>query len=218
MIGLIGKKVGMTQIFGEGGEVIPVTMIKAGPCPLVQKKTEERDSYKAIQLGFEDKKENRVNKPQRGHFAKAGVGPKRVLKEFRVDGLDGYEVGKEIKVDIFKEEDMVDIIGISKGKGFAGVMKKWGFAGGPASHGAHKWHRRPGSIGSSADPSRVFKGKKMPGRAGGRRVTCKNLKIVKVDRDQNLLLVKGAVPGHNGGYLIIVEKEGTKVQNNKGAE
>ena len=205
MIGLIGKKIGMTQLFDKSGKVIPVTVIKAGPCPLVQKKTEERDSYKAIQLGFEDKKENRVNKPQRGHFAKAGVGPKRVLKEFRVDGFDGYEVGKEIKVDIFKEEDMVNITGISKGKGFAGVMKRWGFSGGPASHGTHKWHRRPGSIGSSADPSRVFKGKKMPGRMGGEWITCKNLKVVKVDLNQNLLLVKGAVSGHNGGYVFIIK-------------
>lgn len=205
MMGLIGKKIGMTQLFDESGEVIPVTIIKAGPCPVVQKKAEERDGYKAIQLGFEDKKENRVIKPQRGHFAKAGVRPKRVLKEFRVDGLDNYDVGNEIKVDIFKEEDLVNITGISKGKGFTGVMKRWGFSGGPASHGAHKWHRRGGSIGSSADPSRVFKGKKMPGRVGAERVTCRNLKVVKVDLNQNLLLVKGAVPGNNGGYVFIIK-------------
>ncbi len=203
--GLIGKKIGMTQLFGGNGEVIPVTIIQAGPCPVVQKKARESDGYEALQLGFEDKKENRVNKPRRGHFAKAGVGPKRVLKEFRVNGPDDYSLGDEIKVDILKEEDRVNITGISKGKGFAGVMKKWGFAGGPASHGAHKWHRRPGSIGSSAYPSRVFKGKKMPGRMGAERVTCRNLKVVKIDLNQNLLLVKGAVPGSNGGYVLIVK-------------
>lgn len=219
MMGLIGKKIGMTQLFGKRGEVIPVTIIKAGPCFVFQKKNEEKDGYKAIQLGFEDKKESRVNEPQRGHFAKAGVAPKKVLREFRVDALDDYEVGNEIKVDVFKEKDRVIITGISKGKGFAGVMKKWGFAGGPASHGAQKWHRRPGSIGSgAADPSRVFKGKKMPGRMGGKQVTYKNLKIVKIDEVQNLLLVKGSVPGHNEGYLIIVQKEGTKAQRHKGAE
>ncbi len=205
IIGLIGKKIGMTQLFGGNGEVIPVTIIQAGPCPVVQKKARERDGYEAVQLGFEDKKEKRVNKPQRGHFAKAGVGPKRVLKEFRIDGFDDYSVGDEVKVDVLKEEDLVSITGISKGKGFAGVMKRWGFSGGPASHGAHKWHRRPGSIGSSAYPSRVFKGKKMAGRMGAERVTCRNLKVVKIDLNQNLLLVKGAVPGSNGGYVFIVK-------------
>lgn len=205
MMGLIGKKIGMTQLFSEKGEVVPVTIIKVGPCFVFQKKTEEKDGYKAIQLGFEDKKESRVNKPQQGHFAKAGVGPKRVLREFRVDNLDDYEVGNEIKVDIFQEGGQVTITGVSKGRGFAGVMKRWGFSGGPASHGAHKWHRRPGSIGTSADPSRVLKGKKMSGRMGAERVTCRNLKIVKVDGSQNLLLVKGATPGHNGGSLIIVK-------------
>ena len=203
MIGLIGEKIGMTQLFGEKGEVIPVTIIKVGPCSVVQKKTEEKDGYKAIQLGFENRKESEVNKPRRGHFVKAGVDPKKVLKEFRVDVLDDYTVGDEIKVDIFKEESVVKIAGISKGKGFTGVMKRWGFSGGPASHGAHKWHRRGGSIGSSADPSRVFKDKKMSGRAGGERITCRNLKVFKVDPEQNLLLVKGAVPGRNGGYVFI---------------
>jgi len=205
MMGLIGKKIGMTQLFGESGEAIPVTIIKAGPCSIVQKKTEDKDGYKAVQLGFEDKKENGVNKPRRGHFAKVGVTPKRMLKEFRADDIDVYEAGKEIKVDIFKEKDLVNITGVSKGKGFSGVMKRWGFAGGPASHGTHKWHRRPGSIGSSAYPSRVFKGKKMAGRVGAEQVTCRNLRVIKVDLDQSLLLVKGAVPGCNGGYLIIVK-------------
>jgi len=195
----------MTQLFGASGEAIPVTVVQAGPCSIVQKKTKDTDGYNAVQLGFEEKKENRVNKPRQGHFAKAGVKPKRFLKEFRVDVLDDYEIGNEIKVDMFKEEDLVNIVGISKGKGFAGVMKRWGFAGGPASHGTHKWHRRPGSIGSSADPSRVFKGKKMPGRLGAERVTCQNLKVVKIDLDQNLLLVRGAVPGNNGGYVLIVK-------------
>ena len=208
MIGLIGKKTGMTQVFGEGGEVIPVTIIKAGPCSIVQKKTEEKDGYHALQLGFEDVKESRVNKPRLGHFVKAGTKPKRILKEFRADSLDEYKVGGEITVDFFKEKELVNITGTSKGKGFAGVMKKWNFSGGPASHGAHKMHRGGGSIGASAYPSRVFKGMKMAGRMGTERTTCRNLEIIKIDQEENLLLIKGAVPGSKAGYLLIVKASG----------
>lgn len=201
MIGLIGKKIGMTQVFGDRGEVSPVTILETGPCSIIQKKTKAGDGYQALQLGFEDKKESRVNKPLRGHFSKAGVKPKRVIRELPVNNLDDYQVGDEIKVDIFNAGDHVDITGISKGRGFSGVMKRWGFSGGPASHGAHKSHRRPGAIGMNSP--RIFKGKKMPGRMGARRVTCQSLKVVKVNLEKNLLEVKGAVPGANGGYLLI---------------
>lgn len=200
-MGLIGKKIGMTQVFGDTGEAVPVTILEAGPCSIIQKKTESRDGYQALQLGFEDKKESRINKPLQGHFLRAGVKPKRVIRELPVNNLDDYQVGDEIKVDIFKVNDHVNITGVSKGRGFSGVMKKWGFSGGPASHGAHKSHRRPGAIGMSSP--RLFKGKKMPGRMGARRVTCQSLKVVRVDLEKNLLVVKGAVPGANGGYLLI---------------
>ena len=204
MIGLIGKKIGMEQLFSESGQVIPVTTLKAGPCSVVQKKAQEKEGYAALQLGFEDKKEKNSNNPERGHFARAGLPSKKVLREFRITNPDDYKESDEIRADIFKVGDYVDIVGISKGRGFAGVMKRWGFAGGPATHGAHKWHRRPGSIGSGAAyPSRVFKGKKMPGRMGGARVTCQNLEVVRVNAEENLLTVKGAVPGANGGYVII---------------
>ncbi|MCK4261772.1 50S ribosomal protein L3 [bacterium] len=201
MMGLIGKKIGMTQVFEESGEVIPATILETGPCSIVQKKTRAGDGYEALQLGFESKKESRINKPLKGHFLKAGVKPKRVIREIKVDNLDDYQAGDEIKVDIFKAGDWVDVKGISKGRGFSGVMKRWGFSGGPASHGAHKSHRRVGAIGMSSP--RLFKGKKMPGRMGGRQVTCQNLKVVRVDLAGNLLTVKGAVPGANGGYLLI---------------
>lgn len=218
MMGLIGKKVGMTQIFSDSGEAVPVTIIKAGPCSVVQKKTGEKDGYEAIQLGFEDVKESLVGKPRQGHFAKAGISAKRMLREFWAEDQDNYKVGDEIKVDIFKEEDLVEVTGTSKGTGFTGVMKGWGFSGGPASHGTHKWHRRPGSIGASAYPSRVFKGKKMPGRQGNDRITCRNVKVIKVDPDQNLLLVKGAVPGSNGGYVTVVKSLKSGVKSSKKPE
>ena len=201
MMGLIGKKIGMTQVFEDTGEAIPVTILEAGPCCIIQKKTKTTDGYQALQLGFGDKKESGVNKPLRGHFLRAGVKPKRVIREIKVDNLDDYQVGDEIKVDIFKVNDYVDITGVSKGRGFSGVMKRWGFSGGPASHGAHKSHRRVGAIGMSSP--RLFKGKKMPGRMGARRVTCQSLKVVRVNLEKNLLVVKGAVPGANGGYLLI---------------
>lgn len=212
MEGILGKKVGMTQFFMDKGECVPVSVIEAGPCFIVQKKTVDKDGYEAIQVGFIEKKN--VSKPLSGHFEKAKINPQRFLKELSVEKIDDYEVGKEIKVDIFKQGDYVDITGISKGKGFAGVMKRWGFAGGPASHGAHKSHRRGGSIGQSAAPSRVFKGKKMSGRMGTKQVTVQNLKVVKVETEKDLLMVKGAIPGPRKGLLVIRKA----VKKNKGSE
>lgn len=200
--GILGKKHGMTQIFDEKGEVIPVTVIEAGPCVVVQKKTLEKDGYNAIQVGFGDVSEKKLNKPLLGHFKKAGVSPKRYLREFRLDDISGYEVGTEIKVDIFKPGDRVDVTGISKGKGFAGVIKRYGARRGPMAHGS-KYHRRVGSMGATTDPGRTFKGKKMPGRMGSDRVTIQNLEVVKVDPEMNLLVVKGSVPGPKGSLLII---------------
>lgn len=201
--GLIGKKIGMTQIFDESGNVIPVTVIQAGPCTVVQKKTAERDGYAVVQLGYEEvTKLKRVTKPLEGHFQKRGVSPFRVLREFRFDESSAIKEGDQFSVDIFQPGERVDVIGTSKGKGFAGVVKRWGFRGGKASHGS-MFHRAPGSIGASAFPSRVVKGKKLPGHMGNRRVTVKNLTVVRADKEQNLLLVKGAVPGANGGIILI---------------
>ncbi|HID56362.1 TPA: 50S ribosomal protein L3 [Candidatus Poribacteria bacterium] len=201
--GLLGKKVGMTQVFDETGLVVPVTVIKAGPCPIVQIKSVERDGYSAVQLGFEERKPRSVNKPMAGHFKKAGVNPCRYLREIRVDETGDLKPGDVVDVSIFSEGDSVDVTGVSKGRGFAGVMKRWGFKGSRGSHGAEKDHRHPGSIGTSTFPARVIKGKKMAGRYGGRRVTVKNLSVVKVDPENNLLVVKGAVPGPPNGLLII---------------
>ncbi len=197
MKGILGKKLGMRQIYDKEGKSIPVTIIQAGPCFVTQIKE------RSLQLGFDRTK--KIKKPLKGHLAKAKVEPVRMLREIAVTGSERYILGQELKVNIFKEGDYLDITGTSKGKGFAGVMKRWGFAGGPASHGS-KSHRRVGSIGSgSAYPSRVLKGKKMPGRMGRDRITVQNLKVMKVDPDKNLLLVEGAVPGAKGGYLIIKE-------------
>ncbi|MBO8162002.1 MAG: 50S ribosomal protein L3 [Thermosipho sp. (in: Bacteria)] len=196
---IIGRKIGMTRVF-QGDKVIPVTVIKAGPCYVVQKKTVETDGYNAIQLGFEETK--KVNKPMEGVFKKAGVKPLRILKEFRVEEPEKFEVGQEIKVDIFDEGDKVDITGWSKGRGFAGAMKRWGFRGGPKSHGA-KFHRELGSVGQHSEPARIFKGKKMPGQYGNERVTILNSEIVKIDVDNNLIAVKGGVPGARGGLVLI---------------
>ncbi|MCK4648832.1 50S ribosomal protein L3 [bacterium] len=197
MKGILGKKISMDQIYDKKGRSIPVTLIQAGPCFVAQIKE------RSIQLGFDRAK--RVKKPLKGHLTKAKVEPVRILREIPIASDEKYILGQEIKADIFKEGDYLDITGMSKGKGFAGVMKRWGFAGGPASHGS-KSHRRVGSIGSgSAYPSRVLKGKKMPGRMGKDRITVQNLKLVKVDPEKNLLLVKGAVPGARQGYLIIKE-------------
>ena len=200
--GILGRKVGMTQIFDEQGKVIPVTVIQAGPCPIVQKKTVENDGYSAVQLGFETKKERRVNKPLKGHFDKAEVEYKKFLKEFKLDTADQYNIGDEIKADIFEVGEKVDVSGVSKGKGFQGVIKRWGKHRGPMTHGSH-YHRRPGSMGGSSNPSKVFKGKKLPGHMGAEKITIQNLQVAKVDAEKNLLLLKGAVPGPRRGLLVI---------------
>jgi large subunit ribosomal protein L3 len=203
--GLIGRKVGMTQIFSEAGEVIPVTAIEAGPCWIVQKKTQERDGYTAVQLGFQDKKVKHTTKPLQGHFQKSGVSPKRWLREFRVDGatLDEIQEGQAVTGEILASLRYVDVTGTSKGRGFAGVMKRHGFGGKPASHGTHESFRGGGSIGASADPARVFKNTRMAGHYGNTRVTTRNLEVVRFLKEQNLLLVKGAVPGPNGGMVLV---------------
>jgi large subunit ribosomal protein L3 len=207
MRGIIGKKLGMTQVFKEDGTVVPVTVIEANTV-VVQKKTAEKDGYNAIQVGFENVKEKKLNKPLKGHFDKAGVDYKRYLREFRVKNADEYEIGQEIKVDIFKAGDKVDVTGISKGKGFQGVIKRHNQSRGPETHGS-KYHRAVGSLGASANPSRVFKTKKLPGHMGHEKVTVQNLEVVSVDADKNLILIKGAVPGPKGGLLKI--KESVKV-------
>ncbi len=201
--GIIGRKLGMTQIFDDNGEVVPVTVIEAGPCAIVQIKTKEKEGYNALQLGFLPKKPSRTNKPLLGHFRKCGKGPFYVLKEFRVDSVEGFELGQEITVEVFKAGDYVDVTGWSKGRGFAGVMKRHGFSGAPGSHGTHEYFRHGGSIGAAADPSRTFKGKRMPGHYGNERVTVQNLKVMDVKPDKNLLIVKGAVPGAVNSILII---------------
>ena len=198
---ILGKKHGMTQIF-VGNEMIPVTVVEAGPCVVVQKKTKENDGYDAIQVGFGDVKEKRLIKPLKGHFVKANVPFKKYLREFRLDDISSYEVGSEIKADIFSVGDRVDVIGTSKGKGFAGVVKRYNANRGPMAHGS-KYHRRPGSMGASSDPSRTFKGKRLPGHMGNERVTIQNLEVVKVDPEKNLLLIKGSVPGVKGSLLMI---------------
>ncbi len=198
-MGIIGRKIGMSQIF-SGGELIPVTVIQAGPCKVVQKKTKENDGYEAVQLAFEEeKKQNRITKALAGHFKKATVQPSRFLREFR---SGEFEQGQEVTVDIFKKGEFVSVSGVSKGKGFAGVMKRHKFGGGPDSHGS-MFNRAPGSIGSSAWPSRVWPGKKLPGHMGVDSVTVKNLKVVDVQKDQNLLFVHGAVPGGKSGLVLI---------------
>lgn len=200
--GLIAKKLGMTQIFDENGAVIPVTVLEAGPCTVVQIKNIETDGYKAVQLGFGEVKEKKVIKPIKGHFNKAKLAPKKHLREFRLDNIDDFKVGNEIKADIFQAEDIVDIQGISKGKGFQGVIKRHGQHRGPMGHGS-MYHRRPGSMGACATPGRVFKGKKLPGHMGHVTVTIQNLKVVRVDLDKNVILVKGSVPGPKGAILKV---------------
>lgn len=202
---IIGKKVGMTQVFADDGRAIPVSVIEAGPCPVVQEKTVERDGYAAFQIGFINKKPKKTKKPESGHFNKAGVEPQRVLREVKPDNPEKYEVGKSVTVaDILEKGDLVNVTGISKGKGFAGVIKRHGFAGGPASHGS-RFHRAPGAIGACATPSRTFKNMKMPGQMGNKRVTMKNLEVVEVLAEKNVLLIKGAVPGWNTGVLTITK-------------
>jgi large subunit ribosomal protein L3 len=204
MTGLLGKKLGMTSIFDETGQVIPCTVIEAGPCYVTQIKTRERDGYEAIQLGFEAKRERLVTRPLTGHFAKAGVKPARLVREFRGNGVAELQPGQEIKVDtVFAKGDFVKVVGTSKGRGFQGVVKRHHFGGGFRTHGQSDRERAPGSIGSSSYPSRVFKGQRMAGRMGGERVTVSNLKVVGVIPDSNLLLIKGSVPGAINGYLEI---------------
>lgn len=201
--GIIGKKIGMTQTFDETGLVIPVTVILAGPCAVIQKKTLEQDGYAAVQLGFvEETAAKHPRQPTLGHFKASEIPPTRVLREFRFDGSAEIKPGDLFSVDLFKPGDMVNVTGTSKGKGFAGVIKRWGFHGGPKTHGS-MFHRAPGSIGASAYPSRVVKGKKMPGQLGSDRKTVKNLLVVEADLEKNLLVLKGAVPGAKGGYLLI---------------
>ena len=200
--GLIGRKIGMTQIFNEEGAVIPVTVIETGPCTVVQIKNIENDGYNAIQLGFGDIKEKHVIKPIKGHFNKAKLSPKKHLREFKIDNVEEYKVGNELKADLFKINDVVDVQAISKGKGFQGVIKRHGQHRGPMAHGS-MYHRRPGSMGACATPSRVLKGKKLPGHMGVETVTIQNLKVVNVDLDKNIILIKGSVPGNKGAILKI---------------
>ena len=205
--GLLGKKVGMTQLLENDGTVIPVTVIKAGPCVVVQKKTKQKDGYDAVQLGFvEFVKPKRVNKPMTGHYKKSNVAPARFLREIAVQGEEGANPGDQVKVDIFSQNELVHIIGTSKGRGFAGLVKRHHFRGGRATHGS-MFHRAAGSIGSSAYPSRVLKGMRMAGHLGNARVTVQNLRVARVDQENNLLFLRGAVPGPPGGY-VIVEKSG----------
>ena len=203
MKGLLGKKVGMTQIFTEQGEVIPVTVVEAGPVVVTQIKTAEKDGYTAIQVGFEDAKEKALNKPQKGHLAAANT-LKKHLKEFRVDSVDGYTVGQEIKADLFAAGELIDVTGISKGKGFQGPIKRHGQSRGPETHGS-RYHRRPGSMGACSYPGRVFKNKKLAGHMGSVKVTVQNLEVVRVDADKNFILVKGAIPGAKGSVVTIKE-------------
>lgn len=199
--GILGKKLGMTQVFRDNGDVVPVTVVEAMPNIVLQKKTVESDGYEAIQIGVEDKKENRATQPEKGHATKASTTPKRFVREIRDVNSADYEVGQEIKVDLFNEGEMVDVTGIAKGKGFQGVIKRHNQSRGPMSHGS-RYHRGPGSLGA-VDPSRVFKGKAMPGRMGGERTTLQNLEVVKVDTERNVILIKGNVPGPKKGYVTI---------------
>lgn len=203
--GLIGKKVGMTQLFDENGKVIPVTVVEAGPCVVVQKKTVEKDGYAAVQVGFGDVKVTRVNKPLAGHFKKADVAPKKVLKEFRLADTDSLNVGDILKADVFAAGDRVDVVGTSKGKGTAGAIKRWNFGRLKESHGTGPVARHAGSLGACSDPSRVYKGKKLAGHLGAERVTIQNLDVVKVDADNNLIAVKGAIPGPRGGIVVLAD-------------
>ena len=203
MKGIIGKKLGMTQIFNDNGQVVPVTIIQAGPCPVVQRKTNQTDGYEAVQLGFGDIKPSRVNKPRAGHFKKQGVPAARFLKEIRVEESTPVSSGHVITVDVFNPGEKVKITGTSKGRGFSGVIKRHGFHGTKATHGTHEYFRHGGSIGSAAYPARVFKGVKMPGQYGNKQFTSGQLEIVEVRSDDNLLLIKGAVPGPAGGMVVI---------------
>jgi len=204
MTGLIGKKIGMMPFYNADGNVVPVTVIETGPCIVVQKKENLKDGYSALQVGFGSKKSQRVNKPQRGHMAKAGKGAFEILREFRSEDVSQYQVGQEIKVgDLFKTGDLVDVAGVSKGHGFTGVIKRWSFGGFPGSHGTHEYFRHGGAIGNRSFPGRVRKGKKMAGHWGNERISIQNLEIIAVRPEENLLLVKGAVPGAKRGVVVV---------------
>ena len=201
--GIIGKKIGMTQIFDANGKVVPVTVVEAGPCPVTQKKTLENDGYESVQLGFQDVKVERLTKPLKGHFAKADVAPKKVLREFRLSDISSVNVGDVIKADIFAVGDSVDVTGTSKGKGTAGAIKRWNFSRLKETHGTGPVARHAGSLGACSDPSRVYKGKKLAGHLGHEKVTVQNLSIVKIDAENNLIAIKGAIPGPKGSYVVI---------------
>ncbi|MGO2057103.1 MAG: 50S ribosomal protein L3 [Candidatus Corynebacterium faecigallinarum] len=201
--GILGKKLGMTQIFDEENRVVPVTVVEAGPCVVTQVRTKDIDGYEAVQIAYGDIDPRKVNQPQAGHFKKAGVTPRRHVTEIRVEDASAYEVGQDVTAELFNEVLFVDVTGTSKGKGFAGAMKRHGFAGQGASHGNQAAHRRVGGIGACATPGRVFKGKRMAGRMGNEQVTLQNLKVAKVDAASNLLLIKGAIPGTNGGIVTV---------------
>ena len=201
--GIIGRKIGMTQLFTENGNVVPVTVVEAGPCTVIQKKTVDTDGYNAVQLGFEDIREKLVVKPLKGHYDKAQVAYKRVLKEFKLDNSEAMNVGDILKADVFTAGDVVDVTGISKGKGYQGTIKRLGFHRQPMTHGTSGYHRHQGSMGANSTPSKVMKGKGMPGHMGSEQVTIQNLSVVKVDAENNLIAIKGAIPGPNGGLVVV---------------
>jgi len=215
MMGLIGKKIGMTQMFNEEGKVIPVTVIKAGPCKVVQKKTKEKDGYNAIQLGFGQVKEKRAGKPYLGHFKKVGLQPMGILKEIRLEDISNLKECDELKVDMFTGLEFVNVQGFTKGKGFMGVMKRWGFKGMPASHGTHRKHRHPGSIGQCTYPGRIFKGKKMGGKTGNEKITVKKLSVAGINLENDILLVKGSIPGSRGSALFIFSEVNPPVKQSQ---
>jgi large subunit ribosomal protein L3 len=205
MKGIIGKKLGMTRIFNDQGRAVPVTVIEVGPCPVIQVKTKDSDGYDAIQVGFGKRKEKRTTKPIAGHFAKSGQPATQIVREFRLDDVSGFEAGAQLTAELFKVGERVKVTGFTKGKGFQGVVKRWGFHGGPATHGS-KSSREVGSIGQCATPAKVWKNRKMPGQTGNRKKTVKNLEVVQVDLEKNLIAVKGAVPGHANGYVMVTGK------------
>lgn len=203
--GIVGKKLGMTQLFDANGNVVPVTVIEAGPCVISQKKTAENDGYEAVQIGYGDLKASKVNKPQKGHFQKGDVAPKKVLREFRFEDISAMNVGDIIKADVFAEGESVDVRGTSKGKGYAGTIKRWNFGRLKETHGTGPVHRHAGSMGACSSPSRIYKGKQLPGHMGAERVTVQNLEIVKIDAENNLIAIKGAIPGPKGGIVVIAD-------------
>jgi large subunit ribosomal protein L3 len=204
-IGLLGKKLGMTRLYDEAGTIVPVTVIQAGPCAVLQIKSRDRDGYNAVQLGYDPMPSRKANRPMSGHFKRAGVEPVRLVREFRIEDLNGFQLGQRLNLDLFEVGEKVDVTGVSKGRGFAGPQKRHNFSRGPETHGSN-YHRKSGSRGASADPSHTLKGTKAPGRMGGERVTVQNLIVVRKDADQNLLVLRGAVPGHMGAYVMVRKK------------